>query len=81
MEYRTAADPFVLLGVAAAATERVSVFSHALIAPIYAPVPLARGLTTIGPVSGGRLIAGFGALSNVWESEPTAGCRRAWCWA
>ncbi|MGW2352441.1 MULTISPECIES: TIGR03619 family F420-dependent LLM class oxidoreductase [Streptomycetaceae] len=60
VEYRTAADPFVLLGVAAATTERVQLGTNVLIAPIYAPVQLARSLTTIDLISGGRLIPGFG---------------------
>lgn len=60
VEYRTAADPFVVLGVAAAATERVQVGTNVLIAPIYAPAQLARSLTTIDRISGGRLIPGFG---------------------
>jgi probable F420-dependent oxidoreductase len=60
VEYRTAADPFVVLGVAAAATEQVWLGTHVLIAPIYAPVELARALTTIDLMSGGRLIPGFG---------------------
>ncbi|MFI8185520.1 TIGR03619 family F420-dependent LLM class oxidoreductase [Actinacidiphila glaucinigra] len=60
VEYRTAADPFVLLGVAAAATERVQLGTNVLIAPIYAPAHLARSLTTIDRISGGRLIPGFG---------------------
>ncbi|MFF4692575.1 TIGR03619 family F420-dependent LLM class oxidoreductase [Streptomyces sp. NPDC001307] len=59
-ELNPAADPFVLLGVAAAATERVLLGSHVLIAPLYPPVQLARALTTIDLISGGRLLAGFG---------------------
>ena len=34
--------------------------SHVLIAPLYPPVQLARALTTIDLVSGGRLLPGFG---------------------
>ncbi|ALO99244.1 Putative hydride transferase [Streptomyces hygroscopicus subsp. limoneus] len=59
-ELNPAADPFVLLGVAAAATEHVLLGSHVLIAPLYPPVQLARALTTIDLISGGRLLAGFG---------------------
>jgi probable F420-dependent oxidoreductase len=55
-----AADPFVLLGIAAAATERVLLGSHVLIAPLYAPVQLARSLTTVDLISNGRLLPGFG---------------------
>ncbi|MEU7364004.1 LLM class flavin-dependent oxidoreductase, partial [Streptomyces olivaceoviridis] len=59
-ELNPAADPFVLLAVAAAATEHVLLGSHVLIAPLYPPVQLARALTTIDLISGGRLLAGFG---------------------
>ncbi len=69
VEYRTAADPFVLLGVAAAATDRISLGTHVLIGPIYPPVQLARSLTTIDLVSGGRLIPGFGVGWSPEEFE------------
>lgn len=59
-EMRASADPFVLLGVAAAATRDVLLGSHVLVAPLYPPVQLARSLTTIDLISGGRLLAGFG---------------------
>jgi probable F420-dependent oxidoreductase len=69
VEYRTAADPFVVLGVAAAATERVRLGAHVLIAPVYPPVQLARSLTTIDLISGGRLIPGFGVGWSPEEYE------------
>ncbi|MEU9386937.1 TIGR03619 family F420-dependent LLM class oxidoreductase [Streptomyces sp. NPDC048279] len=69
VEYRTAADPFVILGVAGAATERVLLGSHVLIAPVYPPVQLARSLTTIDLISGGRLIPGFGVGWSPEEYE------------
>lgn len=50
----------MLLGVAAAATRRVLLGSHVLIAPLYPPVQLARSLTTIDLISDGRLLPGFG---------------------
>ncbi|MFJ9589523.1 TIGR03619 family F420-dependent LLM class oxidoreductase [Streptomyces acidicola] len=59
-ELNPAADPFVLLGIAASATERVLLGAHVLIAPLYPPVQLARSLTTIDLISGGRLLPGFG---------------------
>ncbi|MFG2303972.1 TIGR03619 family F420-dependent LLM class oxidoreductase [Actinacidiphila glaucinigra] len=67
--YRTAADPFVMLGIAAAVTERVKLGAHVLIAPLYPPVQLARSLTTIDLVSGGRLIPGFGVGWSIEEFE------------
>ncbi|MFB7712445.1 LLM class flavin-dependent oxidoreductase [Streptomyces sp. NPDC056105] len=39
---------------------RVLLGSPVLIAPLHPPVPLARSLTTIDFVSGGRLLPGFG---------------------
>ncbi|MEV7084577.1 TIGR03619 family F420-dependent LLM class oxidoreductase [Streptomyces sp. NPDC093085] len=59
-ELNPSADPFVLLGIAASATSRVLLGSHVLIAPLYPPVQLARSLTTIDLISGGRLLPGFG---------------------
>ncbi|SOD63035.1 probable F420-dependent oxidoreductase, Rv2161c family [Streptomyces zhaozhouensis] len=59
-ELNPAADPFVLLSVAASATRRVLLGSHVLVAPLYPPVQLARSLTTIDLISGGRLLPGFG---------------------
>ncbi|MDN3027043.1 TIGR03619 family F420-dependent LLM class oxidoreductase [Streptomyces sp. S.PB5] len=59
-ELNPAADPFVLLGIAAAVTERVLLGSHVLIAPLYPAVQLARALTTIDVISGGRVLPGFG---------------------
>nr|WP_223188061.1 TIGR03619 family F420-dependent LLM class oxidoreductase [Streptomyces sp. CBMA29] len=68
-ELNPAADPFVLLGVAASATERVLLGSHVLVAPLYPPVQLARSLTTVDLISGGRLLAGFGVGWSPEEYE------------
>ncbi len=65
-EFNSTADPFVLLGIAASATRNVLLGSHILIAPLYAPVQLARSLTTIDLVSNGRLLPGFG---SGWSPE------------
>ncbi|MEU8936078.1 TIGR03619 family F420-dependent LLM class oxidoreductase [Streptomyces sp. NPDC048409] len=59
-ELNPAADPFALLAVAASATDRVRLGTHVLIAPLYPVVQLARSLTSIDRISGGRLIPGFG---------------------
>jgi probable F420-dependent oxidoreductase len=53
-------DPFVLLSIAAARTERVQIGTNVLNAPWYPPALLARSLTSLDLVSGGRLIPGFG---------------------
>lgn len=59
-EFNAVLDPFLVLGIAAAVTERVRLGANVLIAPMYRPALLARSLTTIDVVSQGRLIPGFG---------------------
>lgn len=59
-EFRAVLDPFVLLSVAAAATERVLIGSNVLNAPWYPPALLGRLLTSLDVLSGGRLVPGFG---------------------
>jgi probable F420-dependent oxidoreductase len=58
--FNSVLDPFVVLSLAAAATERVRLGSNVLNAPWYQPAVLARLLTSIDTASGGRLAAGFG---------------------
>lgn len=65
-KFRAAMDPFALLTAAAAVTERVLLGASVLIAPFYSPAILARALTSIDIISGGRLIPGFGIG---WEHE------------
>lgn len=64
--FRAKLDPFALMAVAAAATHTAVVGSNILIAPWYPPAMLARSLTTIDLISGGRLVAGFG---TGWSPE------------
>ncbi|WP_067835319.1 TIGR03619 family F420-dependent LLM class oxidoreductase [Nocardia lijiangensis] len=59
-EFRTSLDPLVALTVAATVTSSVRLGSNVLVAPWYPPVQLARQLTSIDVVSGGRLVPGFG---------------------
>lgn len=59
-EFHSVLDPFVTLGVAGAATSRVRLGTDVLIAPLYPPALLARSLTSIDVVSGGRLLVGLG---------------------
>jgi probable F420-dependent oxidoreductase len=59
-EFRAILDPFALLAVAATATERVLVGSNILNTPWYPPALLARTLTTLDVLSGGRLVPGLG---------------------
>ncbi|WP_432198183.1 TIGR03619 family F420-dependent LLM class oxidoreductase [Streptomyces sp. bgisy027] len=58
--FHSVLDPFALMTVAATVTERVRIGSNVLVAPWYAPALLARSLTTIDRISGGRLMPGFG---------------------
>ena len=59
-------DPFEVLAVAAAATRTAAIGTNVLNAPWYPPTLLARSLTTIDLISGGRLVAGFG---TGWSPE------------
>jgi probable F420-dependent oxidoreductase len=68
-EFRAILDPFVLLGVAASATERILVGSNILNTPWYPPALLARTLTTLDVLSGGRLVPGLGAGWSPEEFE------------
>jgi probable F420-dependent oxidoreductase len=72
-ELNPSADPFVLLSVAASATDRVLLGTHVLIAPLYPPVQLARLLTGIDRISGGRLLPGFGVGWSPEEYEAAGG--------
>ncbi|KAK1182319.1 TIGR03619 family F420-dependent LLM class oxidoreductase [Streptomyces sp. NBS 14/10] len=65
-EFRTALDPFATLATAAAVTERVQLGSNVINAPWYPPAVLARSLTTIDAMSGGRLLVGLG---TGWSPE------------
>jgi probable F420-dependent oxidoreductase len=60
-QFRSVVDPLTLLAVAAAVTRRARLGTNVLVAPWYAPILLARTLTAIDLVSGGRLVAGLGA--------------------
>ncbi|MDT5018659.1 MAG: hypothetical protein QOD39_4819 [Mycobacterium sp.] len=59
-QFRTCLDPFIALAVAATATTRVRLGSSVFVAPWYPPAQLARQLTSIDVISGGRLLPGFG---------------------
>jgi probable F420-dependent oxidoreductase len=60
-QFRSRLDPFTVLTAAAAVTERATLGTSVLNAPFYTPALLARSLTSIDVISGGRLIPGFGA--------------------
>jgi probable F420-dependent oxidoreductase len=59
-------DPFVLLTIAASATGHVRIGSNILNGPWYPPALLARSLTSIDVLSGGRLTVGLG---SGWSPE------------
>lgn len=59
-QFRTGIDPFIALAVAATATTRARLGASVFVAPWYPPVQLARQLTSLDVVSGGRLMPGFG---------------------
>ncbi|MFW5417231.1 TIGR03619 family F420-dependent LLM class oxidoreductase [Nocardiopsis sp. CNT-189] len=65
-QFRSALDPFVLLTAAAGATERALLGTSVLNAPWYPPALLARSLTAIDRISGGRLLPGLG---TGWSPE------------
>jgi probable F420-dependent oxidoreductase len=58
--FRAVLDPLAMLSAIGAITTRVEIGTNILQAPLYPPVLLARTLTTIDVITGGRLIAGFG---------------------
>jgi probable F420-dependent oxidoreductase len=65
-EFRASLDPFALLTTAAAVTGHAQLGTSVLNVPWYSPALLARSLTTIDVLSGGRLIPGFG---TGWSPE------------
>ena len=59
-EQHTVLDPLGVLTLAAAVTEDIRIGTSVLVAPWYSPVLLARSLTTLDIISGGRLTVGLG---------------------
>ncbi|MEV1045762.1 TIGR03619 family F420-dependent LLM class oxidoreductase [Streptomyces sp. NPDC049916] len=74
-QLRTMLDPFVALSVAAGVTRRALLGTSTLIAPWYSPLLLARSLSGIDVVSGGRLVAGLG---TGWSPEEYEGVGVPW---
>jgi probable F420-dependent oxidoreductase len=60
VQYKNVLDPVATLTFAAAHTSRIALATGVLNIPWYNPVLLARRLTTLDILSGGRLRAGFG---------------------
>jgi alkanesulfonate monooxygenase SsuD/methylene tetrahydromethanopterin reductase-like flavin-dependent oxidoreductase (luciferase family) len=59
-ELRRALDPFVVMGLAAAATSTATLGVSVLIGPLYPAAVLGRSLMTVAAVAGGRMVAGMG---------------------
>ncbi|WP_308438383.1 LLM class flavin-dependent oxidoreductase [Streptomyces parvus] len=74
-QLRTVLDPFMTLSVAASLTERVLLGASTLVAPQYSPLLLARSLTGVDVVRGGRLITGLG---TGWSPEEYQGVGVPW---
>jgi probable F420-dependent oxidoreductase len=60
VQYKNVLDPVEILTFAAAHTSRIALATGVLNLPWYNPVLLARRLTTLDVLSGGRLRVGFG---------------------
>lgn len=60
-------DPVAVMAAVAAVTTRVRIGSSVLVAPWYPPALLARSLTTLDILSGGRLDVGLGIGESVDE--------------
>lgn len=74
-EYRTFLDPVATLSFLAHATRRLRLGTSTLNAPFYSPLLLARSLTTVDILSGGRLDIGFGLG---WSSDEYEGIGVPW---
>lgn len=70
-DYQRVLDPIGTLTWVAAITERVSLGTSILCLPFYNPVLLARQLTTLDVLSGGRLRLGTGTAWSPDEFEAT----------
>ena len=71
--YRITLDPLDALTFAAAHTKRVSLGTSVLVMPYYNPVLLARRITTLDVLSGGRSVIGLGQGWSEDEMIATGG--------
>jgi probable F420-dependent oxidoreductase len=69
VKYKSVLDPLETLTFAAAHTRRIALGTSVLNVPWYNPVLLARRLTTLDVLSGGRLRVGFGIGWSTDEYE------------
>jgi probable F420-dependent oxidoreductase len=75
VKYKSVLDPLETLTFAAAHTRRVALGTSVLNLPWYTPVLLARQLTTLDILSGGRLKVGFGIG---WSPDEYEAAGAAW---
>ena len=68
-------DPLCVLAIAAARTRRVRLGTSVLVAPLYPAPALARSLTTLDVLSGGRLDVGLG---SGWSRDEFAAAGVPW---
>ncbi|HEV7722172.1 MAG TPA: LLM class flavin-dependent oxidoreductase [Iamia sp.] len=68
---RRTLDPIAVMAAIAAVTSRVRVGSGVLVAPWYRPAVLARALTSLDVLSGGRIDVGLG-VGGPDDEQPTA---------
>jgi probable F420-dependent oxidoreductase len=66
-EYSHIVDPFVALGAAAAATERIRLGTGICLVPEHEPILLAKQVASLDLVSNGRALFGVGAGWNLEE--------------
>lgn len=62
-------DPLTSLSAVAAVTERIKIGTSTLVLPLHDPITLAKRISTIDHISGGRVIVGIGAGWNLKEIE------------
>jgi len=62
-------DPLLTLATAAAHTQRIRVGTNVLVAPLYAPIMLARSAASLDRLTGGRFVLGLGVGWSVDEYE------------
>ena len=74
--YKSVLDPLESLSFAAAHTEKIGLGTSIITIPFYNPVVLARRLTTIDVLSGGRLRVGFGLGWSEDEFEAVGATRK-----
>jgi probable F420-dependent oxidoreductase len=69
--YRSVHDPVVVASFLAGVTERIRLGFAVVNAPFYSPITLAKAMTSLDVVSGGRLDAGLGIGWSPDEYEAT----------